>query len=170
MAAPPAQQLPRQGMVDGIVDLASGACLVEELLLPVHERGVQMMPVPRTAHRLRHRPADLGLEPAETMGDQRVVLPAAAGEVDLLDGVDEGIHGANDTPPGLLTTTVGEPGAPAPKVVGRGPGDRRPSHMPGTTCCGIDHVRHLSSGMDCSGGDGGDNGPPRGEVIASGCP
>jgi hypothetical protein len=60
---------------------------------------MQMMPVARAAHRLRHRPTDLGFEPAETMGDQRVVLPATAGEVDLLDGVDEGVQGSDGTPP-----------------------------------------------------------------------
>jgi hypothetical protein len=44
--------------------------------------------------------------------DQGGLLPAAAGEIDLLDRLDEGVHGADGTPPCLLETAAGKPCAP----------------------------------------------------------
>jgi hypothetical protein len=78
------------------------------------------------------------------MRDERVGLPAAAGEIDLLDRVDEGVHRADDTPPCLHETAVGEPGVPMPGIVRAGPGDRRTACVAWTFCCETAHGRHLT--------------------------
>jgi hypothetical protein len=102
------------------------------------------------------------------MRDQRVVLPAAGEEVDLLDGLDEGAHGAEGTPLCLLETAAGQPRAPVSGMVRRGPSDRPTAHV--ACCYETTHGRHLTWAMESVVVNAGEQWSPRGEVIASGCP